>query len=366
MATTTTNYQFDVPTSSDLVKNGATAIAELGQDIDTFLFRPFTRNAIINGGFDIWQRGTSAVTATSSSTGYAADRFQIYRGGFATGATLTRQVTNDTTNLPFIQYCARVQRDSGNTNTASYNISTNLESSMSIPYAGRTFTLSFYARAGANYSTASSTLRAIITNGTGTDQNGTTGAGYTGSNSAIYQNVTLTTTWQRFSITATMPSNATEFLANFEASPVGTAGANDYFEITGVQVEIGNKATPFTRAGGTIQGELSACQRYYYRESGTANILTSGFGQAYSTTNTYAVFKPKSTMRVTPTSIDFSNLRATNGISSVNATSVALWTGAASAEAPAILITTAGTFTTTTSWAVDFSGTGFIGFNAEL
>lgn len=35
MATTTTNYGFDIPTSSDLVKNGATAIATLGQDIDT-------------------------------------------------------------------------------------------------------------------------------------------------------------------------------------------------------------------------------------------------------------------------------------------------------------------------------------------
>lgn len=35
MATTTTNFGFDIPTSSDLVKNGATAIATLGQDIDT-------------------------------------------------------------------------------------------------------------------------------------------------------------------------------------------------------------------------------------------------------------------------------------------------------------------------------------------
>ena len=35
MATTTTNFGFDVPTSSDLVKDGATAIALLGQDIDT-------------------------------------------------------------------------------------------------------------------------------------------------------------------------------------------------------------------------------------------------------------------------------------------------------------------------------------------
>jgi hypothetical protein len=35
MATTTTNFGWDIPQSTDLVKNGATAIAELGQDIDT-------------------------------------------------------------------------------------------------------------------------------------------------------------------------------------------------------------------------------------------------------------------------------------------------------------------------------------------
>jgi hypothetical protein len=35
MATTTTHYGFDIPQSTDLVKDGATAIATLGQDIDT-------------------------------------------------------------------------------------------------------------------------------------------------------------------------------------------------------------------------------------------------------------------------------------------------------------------------------------------
>ena len=35
MATTTTNYGFDIPQSTDLVKDGATAIATLVQDIDT-------------------------------------------------------------------------------------------------------------------------------------------------------------------------------------------------------------------------------------------------------------------------------------------------------------------------------------------
>jgi len=35
MATTTTNYGWDIPQSTDLVKDGATAIATIGQDIDT-------------------------------------------------------------------------------------------------------------------------------------------------------------------------------------------------------------------------------------------------------------------------------------------------------------------------------------------
>lgn len=37
MATTTTNFGWDIPQSTDLVKDGATAIAALGQDIDTAL-----------------------------------------------------------------------------------------------------------------------------------------------------------------------------------------------------------------------------------------------------------------------------------------------------------------------------------------
>jgi hypothetical protein len=44
MATTTTNFGFDIPQSSDLVKDGATAIATLGQDIDT-QFAGLTVNA---------------------------------------------------------------------------------------------------------------------------------------------------------------------------------------------------------------------------------------------------------------------------------------------------------------------------------
>jgi hypothetical protein len=67
----------------------------------------------------------------------------------------------------------------------------------------------------------------------------------------------------------------------FYSEPTGTAGANDYFEVTGVQIDIGSVALPFRTNGGTIQGELSACQRYYQVvASGTQKFLASA--SAYS------------------------------------------------------------------------------------
>jgi hypothetical protein len=127
-------------------------------------------NPIINGGFDIWQRGTSiAVAAGTFPPAFVTDRFQIATG--ANGAiTVSRQATGDTTNLPNIQYCARVQRNSGQTGTSGLSLGSNLETVNSIPFAGKTITFSFYARAGANYSASGNVLTPSLFSGTGTDQ----------------------------------------------------------------------------------------------------------------------------------------------------------------------------------------------------
>ena len=114
-------------------------------------------NHVINGGMDIWQRGTSFASAASLQ--YTTDRFQFLRAGSVAGGTLSRQNTNDTTNLPNIQYCARVQRDSGSTNTGAKNFYQTIETSNSIPFAGKTVVFSFYARAGANFSATSSIFK---------------------------------------------------------------------------------------------------------------------------------------------------------------------------------------------------------------
>jgi hypothetical protein len=269
------------------------------------------RNAVINGGMDIWQRGTSIAITGGASGNYTADRWNTYRA--VAGSTLSRQTTSDTTNLPFIQYCARVQRDSGNTSTTSIFLAQSIETAQSLPLAGKTVTMSFYARAGANFSATSSLMSVKLTTGTGTDQN--VNLGFTGAANAIDTTATLTTTWQRFAFSVTLASSITELAPYFSFTPTGTAGAADFLEITGVQLEVGSVATQFSRAGGTIQGELAACQRYYYRQTADATNPSTifGFGMGTGSTSGRFAMNLLTTMRTTPTSIDFNALGMADG-----------------------------------------------------
>ena len=146
------------------------------------------KNPFINGGFDVWQRGTSVSVAASATATYTGDRFALTTQA-SQASTVSRQTTGDTTNLPTIQYCARVQRNSGQTGTGSMIFGQSLETTNSIRFAGQTVTLSFYARKGANYSPTSSILNANIYTGTGTDQS-RIAASYTGDVQALTSNVT--------------------------------------------------------------------------------------------------------------------------------------------------------------------------------
>ena len=304
---TSTLYGWTEPNDSDLVTNGALAIRTLGNAIDTTMAtKAVASNPVINSAMQVWQRGTSVA---GSTTAFSADRWQSYRS--VAGSTFSRQATSDTTNLPFIQYCTRVQRDNGNTSTTVMAFFQNFETINSIPYAGKSITFSFYARKGANYSPTSSALGVQLISGTGTDQNVITG--YTGSTNVVNQTATLTTTWQRFTYTGTVAATATELCVYFSNTPVGTAGAADYYEITGVQIDLNSVALPFqTASGGSIQGELAMCQRYYFRNSGAAtNDMILGFcGVSANTTSPVFIFQPPVTMRVAPTSIDSANLQA--------------------------------------------------------
>jgi len=338
--------------------NGETLVADSSTSTGLRYQSGYNGNGIINGGFDIWQRGTSI--ANTATYVYSADRWQC--GGSA-AQTTSRQASS----LTGIQYCARVQRNSGSTSTTVVAINVSMESADSYRFAGQTITFSFWARVGANYSNSTSVLGAYLQFGTGTDQNAN--SGYTGATAIINQTPTVTTSWQRFQYTAAVSSTATEIAASFYYTPTGTAGANDYFEVTGVQLELGSIATNFKRAGGTIQGELAACQRYYFRNTtGQINGLL-GQGIASSTTNAEILVNLPVQMRTTPTSVDFSTLRLTDLIGINSPLNSLTLTTSESSPLIAKVIPVIGAALTQyrpTYLSAYNSATGYIGFSAEL
>jgi hypothetical protein len=264
-------------------------------------------NPILNSSFQVWQRGTSFALASSAVT-YTADRWSAYRT--ATGCTLSRQVTNDTTNLPNIQYSQRVQRDSGNASAAGISFYNVFESVNSIPFAGKTVTLSYYARVGADFSSTSNFI--VLKTGTGTDQS--LYSGFTGAVNAVLACVTYTTTWTRYTYTATLATNITQIGIGIELTPSGTAGAADWIETTGWQLDVGSVALPYRTYAGTLQGELAACQRYYY-EMAYSGAEPYGSGAATSATAAVILTSLPVSMRVTPTAVYTGTFRIEGGAS---------------------------------------------------
>ena len=256
------------------------------------------KNFVINGGMDIWQRGTTFATGG----GYTADRWYCYASGNAVAET---QVASGLTGF---KYALQVQRNSGQTSTSAIYATQSIETLNTLPMAGQIVNLSFWAKCGANYSGTSNQLTVQLIAGTGTDQNVI--SGFTGATALFGNTVNLSTSWQRFTVqtnsflTASVASTYTQLGINFIEVPTGTAGANDWFQITGVQLEIGSTATAFSRAGGTIQGELAACQRYlpaFYPPSSAGADFFLGYAYATNATLFFCNFNVPA--RVPPTGI---------------------------------------------------------------
>jgi hypothetical protein len=262
-----------------------------------------------------------------------------------------------------------VQRDSGNTSTADFYYVQNYEMQNSIPLAGKTVVLSFYARAGANYSAASSVLRATIEYQTSASESNYWYIGDGASDViAVTTNAALTTNWTRYTATVTLPSTVTQIFTAFKFTPVGTAGTNDYFEVTSVQLELGSTATTFSRAGGTIAGELAACQRYYVRFNSNANstpFTTGGFTFSTTGANTFRPFPVE--MRNSPTAIETGGTLAFKDVTAATFTPSAYTVVNGSNQMASFDLTLSGA--TSSRWGYlqsNSSGTNYIAFSAEL
>lgn len=216
-------------------------------------YSSMARQAIINGNFDVWQRGTTF--ATCPGIAYYADRWVAYDGGGTSQTKISRQ---DGTGVYGSYYCARFGRVASSTDTNGCFLGQPLGSLDSIKFRNKKLTLSFWARKGANFSATSDLLVGKILSGTSTDGAITTVGTDIGS-----VNCTLTTTWTKFTATtsAVVADTVTQLAVRFSYTGTGTAGAADYFEITQVQLCAGDVALPFQPK--SFEEELRACQRYY-------------------------------------------------------------------------------------------------------
>ena len=210
------------------------------------------RNRIINGDLDIWQRGTTATGAYV----YGADRW-------ATGPFTSAQTISRSTSVPsgaVAQYSLSLQRPAASTSTTTTIVMQTIETANCYDLAGQQVTISFWAKAGANFSAASSNLNVQVATGTAADQGGVSYYTWTGF-SGFTNTQPITTTWTKYSFTGTLGSGVLEVAVLFYFVPTGTAGADDAVYITGVQLEKGSAASPFDyRPYGT---ELMLCQRYF-------------------------------------------------------------------------------------------------------
>jgi hypothetical protein len=210
-------------------------------------------NILVNGDMAIAQRGVGP-TAITSSVRFVVDRWNTFRTTDATGLTASRQLSG----IASLPYCYRLQRNSGDTSTQKLITLQNVITENALKYSGKVVTLSFYARRGPTAS--SSSLAVIFASGTGTNQSLRTG--YTGQVTVMSTSVTLTTSWQRFSFALLIPSSSTQFAPSFEYTPTGTAGANDYFELTGVMLNEGG-IQDYRGVGPNLADDFIACQQYY-------------------------------------------------------------------------------------------------------
>jgi hypothetical protein len=263
------------------------------------------KNVIINGDFNVWQRGTS-FTNNAHNT-FNADRWkQFYDGSGATRIISQQTFTPGTApSSPYEgTYFLRFNQTVAGT-AATYNVLTQPVENVRT-FAGNTVTYSYWARAGAPLTM---TIEA--------EQNFGSGGSATVATTATQS---ITTSWARYSNTFTMPSvsgktiGAGSFINMSFKLPLNSTFT---FDVWGVQLEASSTASSFQTATGTIQGELAACQRYYYRQTVGTTYGYLAFGMATSTTNGKIQIPLPGPLRIIPTSIDSptaATLRFTDGV----------------------------------------------------
>lgn len=213
------------------------------------------RNRVLNGDFNIWQRGTSLVTITSSGTHYPDQWVYLFDGSAASISSQRVAFTTGQTAVPdnplyYVENSVSV----GATGQTFLQMCQNIEGVGT--FQGQSVTVSFWAKADTGTRTLGVSLQQVFgTGGSPSSSVSTSGTTFT-----------LTTSWAKYSYTFSVPSisgktlgtNGNDYLQLILSHPVNSGFTID---IAHVQFEQGSNATQFESR--PTDFELSLCQRYF-------------------------------------------------------------------------------------------------------
>jgi len=303
----------------------ATAVNEIGQAINLLDGAQFAaaKNKIINGDFGVNQR---AFTSNTTDNTYNFDRWVQNNGGSSGTLTVTPQT--------FTPGAAPVAGYEGSTyvqcvTAAGAAVNTYAQYSQKIEdvrtFAGQTVTASFWAKA-----TSGTPKVAVIVR-----QNFGSGGSPSSQVETLAGSPTISTSWTRYTVTFTVPSisgktigtagdSNLQFLlwisagSDFNARTGSIGLQNNTFQFWGVQLENAQTASNFQTATGTKQGELAACQRYYFRISGNTGDRLAIGNNSGTTNSEVTTFFPVQ-MRVAPTALEQSGTATDYSVRSAGA-----------------------------------------------
>ena len=260
------------------------------------------KNYLINGNFDQWNYGTSQTT-----NGYGSDDRWYNRH---VGSTKTHSLVYATNTERALFSSSKFSRVVVTSVAGAGNEVRKYQGIEDVTkLAGKKVTVSFWAKADISKNIAIEFLQTF----------GTGGSPSTAVASIGSQLVALTTTWQKKTITVTMPSIVGKTLGTdgvhttdtsisiwFDAgSSFDTRAANlgqqsGTFDIAEVKIEDGSVATDgWHPYDGEFGGEVQACQRYYV--SGNGTYFNSRTGIAVTTSRILFQNTSFNTMRAVPT-----------------------------------------------------------------
>ena len=346
------------------------------------------RNSLIGGDFttNLFQRGTTSASITTTATA-TADRW-IAWSGTATAMTTSRS-TAAADLAPGFGAALKVQRTAAQTGVVPVCVAQVLETADSLQFAGQTAELDFHVTTGANFSSTGGNITAYIGTGTGSDESsarfafgvngggggGSTWTGWTPASGIAAAGIGSANA--RYSFAATIGANVTQIGVAICYTPTGTAGANDYFALSGVQLTRNPGLAPFvgSLALSSLRPALSfgrrtpavetEIQQRYLQVTTETNGGAFAQGQVTATNVERLVFPFMVTMRAIPT------CTFTSGGFNFNIAGVAGATGTMTqvTGTTANILTIGGTATGTAGGAVILVGTnttGSISCSAEL